>query len=68
MGLMGGMGSAEIEFLPGWGKCFSGRGRKKDQVIGEKERGKERGKTTFSPIVQSHRYERSEILLAHQRK
>jgi len=68
MGLMGGwesaMGSAEIEFLTGWGKCFSGQGRKKDRVIGKKER----GKTTFSPIVQSHRYERSEILLAHRRK
>ena len=38
-GLMGGresaMGSAEIEFLPGWGKCFSGQGKKNSQ-IGEK--------------------------------
>jgi len=44
MGLMGGwesaMGSAEIEFLTGWGKCFSGQGRKKNQVIGEKKGGK----------------------------
>ena len=32
MGLMGETGIAEPDFLPGWGKSFSGQGKKNSQI------------------------------------
>ena len=69
MGLVGLMGIRDGKcgdrIFTRLGKMFFRTGEEKGPG---NRRKKERGKTTFSPIVQSHRYERSEILLAHRRK